>query len=109
MTDQTPLLSDERMDMFIRNHVPLDYKPKIGVYSYRETLRDALIIQRDIYEADRQALLSVVQELIEKGDAVVKRWESPLWKDLPHTANYIDDLRNAISKIKSTYNISPKQ
>jgi len=28
--------------------------------------------------------------------AVIERWDSPAWKDQPHTANYIAELRKAL-------------
>ena len=31
---------------------------------------------------------------------VVDRWDSPLWKDLPNTAFYIEQLRKAIQEAK---------
>ena len=36
-------------------------------------------------------------ELTRAARAVVERWDSPLWKDLPHTAEYIDALRRALA------------
>ena len=28
--------------------------------------------------------------------ALIERWETPLWKDVPHTGNYIHALRDAL-------------
>ena len=39
-------------------------------------------------------------KLIDAGKAVVERWDSPKWKDLPHTAEYINELRNVIAEIE---------
>ena len=39
----------------------------------------------------------MTNDLIESAKAVVERWDSPLWKDQPHTAEYIHRLREAIS------------
>jgi len=39
-----------------------------------------------------------MRELVEAADAVVKRWDSPLWKDAPHTGDYIARLRAALAK-----------
>jgi hypothetical protein len=36
-------------------------------------------------------------KLVETAQAVIDRWDSPHWKDLPHTANYINALRQALS------------
>ena len=43
-----------------------------------------------------------VAELVEAGAAVVKRWDEPNWKDVPHTGEYIDRLRAALAKIGAT-------
>lgn len=45
----------------------------------------------------------LVTELIElrtAAQAVVDRWETPLWKDAPATAVYIADLRDAFGETK---------
>lgn len=39
-------------------------------------------------------------ELLEAAEAVVARWDSPLWKDQPHTGLFIDQLRAAIANAK---------
>ena len=39
-------------------------------------------------------------ELIEAAKAMVERWDSPLWKDLPHTGECINRLRNALEVLK---------
>lgn len=39
-----------------------------------------------------------VGELVSKAKAVVDRWDTPKWKDEPHTAEFINDLRKALSK-----------
>jgi hypothetical protein len=41
-----------------------------------------------------------VKALVEAGKAVVDRWDSPLWKDLPHTGESISDLRAALSALE---------
>ena len=52
---------------------------------------------RNIYEADRIKTREVVQALAEAAQAVVDRWDSPLWKDVPHTGEFIGRLRDALS------------
>lgn len=37
-------------------------------------------------------------ELRAAAQAVVDRWDSPLWSDLPHTGEYIARLRKALEK-----------
>lgn len=39
----------------------------------------------------------VPNELREAAQAVLDRWDSPNWKDLPATADYIARLRNALA------------
>lgn len=39
-----------------------------------------------------------IDELVATGCAVVERWDSPSWKDLPHTGEFIYALRDAIAK-----------
>ena len=43
--------------------------------------------------AERDALKVAAQ-------AVVDRWDSPLWKNQQHTGNYTNDLRKALAKVK---------
>ncbi len=45
-------------------------------------------------ERQRDYLLTATQ-------SVVERWDTPLWKDVPATAGYINTLRDAIAKVKS--------
>ena len=35
--------------------------------------------------------------LVEAAQAVVDRWDTPLWKDVPHTGEFIGKLREALS------------
>jgi hypothetical protein len=42
-----------------------------------------------------------VKALVKKARAVVDRWDSPLWKELPHTGESIADLRAALEAIAS--------
>ena len=43
-----------------------------------------------------------IDELLEAAKAVVKRWESPKWKEEPHTTEFISRLRNAIKGLTMT-------
>jgi hypothetical protein len=40
--------------------------------------------------------LSAVYELRTAAQAVVDRWDTPLWKDVPHTGEFIARLRRAL-------------
>lgn len=37
--------------------------------------------------------------LLNAARAVVERWDTPLWKDAPHTGNYIHSLRQSVALI----------
>ena len=39
-----------------------------------------------------------MSELRKAAQALVDRWDTPLWKDAPHTGQYIDALRAALSQ-----------
>lgn len=43
-------------------------------------------------------MIAAEPELLDAAIAVIERWDSPLWKDLPATAEYIGRLRKAVAK-----------
>ena len=47
-----------------------------------------------------QALESKLEGLIDAAQAVIDRWETPMWKDVPPTADYIYRLRDAVVAAK---------
>jgi len=95
---EQPLLSEEG----IKTHMALmpEYLNKA---TYERATRKLIAA----YEADRKSNRELVQMLVDKADALVKRWDSPLWKDLPHTAEYINELRYALAAIAATKGITP--
>lgn len=53
------------------------------------------------YPSDQiNELISQRDKLLEDCKAVVARWDSPAWKDLTHTAVYINQLRATIEEIE---------
>ena len=57
------------------------------------TLSDSMRMYiRDI-EAQRD-------ELLEALEAIIERWDTPLWKDVPHTAECINAARLIVAKAK---------
>jgi len=44
----------------------------------------------------------MTQQLIDAAQAVIDRWKTPLWKDVPATGNYINALRDALEAARST-------
>lgn len=62
------------------------------IYCIKNITGEALTLKAgDIQQAEGN------QELIDAAKAVVERWDTPLWKDVPHTAEYIHRLRNALA------------
>lgn len=51
--------------------------------------------QRDAATARAEAAEAALAELREAANAVIDRLDSPVWKDQPHTAEFINRLRNA--------------
>ena len=55
----------------------------------------------DLSEGARKLYIAARMEhewpLVEAAQAVVDRWDSPLWKDMPHTREFIGRLRDALS------------
>lgn len=43
-------------------------------------------------------LMAAAPDLLAAAIAVIDRWDTPLWKDVPATANYINVLRAAVAK-----------
>jgi len=39
-----------------------------------------------------------MSDLRKAAQALVDRWDTPLWKDAPHTGQYIDALRAALAQ-----------
>ena len=49
------------------------------------------VLQQQIVELEKQR-----EELLAAGQALVDRWDTPNWKDAPHTGEFIARLRAAI-------------
>ena len=51
--------------------------------------------------SNREAYIAARMEhewpLVEAAQALVDRWDTPLWKDVPHTGAFIGRLRKALS------------
>ena len=43
---------------------------------------------------------AIAHELADKSKTVISRWDSPLWKDIPNTAQYINELRKTLAKFE---------
>ena len=54
-----------------------------------------------VREVDAAVALNAIpdgwgRELVAAAQAVIERWDSPAWKDAPHTAIFINRMREAI-------------
>lgn len=61
---------------------------------------DELERLRQQHEKIQAAEREAAQELLDAAIAVIERWDSPLWKDLPPTAKAIARLRDAVNKLE---------
>jgi hypothetical protein len=43
---------------------------------------------------------SGVSELVKAAQDVIERWDSPAWKDQPHTGEYINRIRQALANYR---------
>ena len=87
----------EDLDREVR--VGNDYMSQLAKFERADEEHDR--IARDAADA-RRKLATVTKErdeLVAAAQAVVERWDSPLWKDVPHTATYINALRSALAKL----------
>lgn len=50
--------------------------------------------------ASRALEESALAELVDAAQAVLDRWDTPLWKDVPSTAEYIARLRAALAGVE---------
>ena len=72
-----------------------------------ETLANGRLIADAFNTATRTGLTPSELEaqrdrLLEAATALVKRWDTPLWKDAEHTGVFIDNLRQAIAACERT-------
>lgn len=63
-----------------------------------ETFEDAILAMSYEHVAEMNKLKKQRDQLLAAGRAVVDRWNSPLWKDQPHTAEFIAKLNDAIKQ-----------
>ena len=49
---------------------------------------------------DNACLIAAAPELLEALEAIIERWDTPLWKDVQHTATYINAARLVVAKAK---------
>jgi hypothetical protein len=61
----------------------------------------------ETYTSQAQAVIDhltpMMKEVVWAADAVVKRWDSPVWSDAKHTADYIHALRKALASLPACW------
>lgn len=45
-------------------------------------------------------LIAAAPDMLAALEAIIERWDTPLWKDVPHTGNYINAARLVVAKAK---------
>lgn len=54
------------------------------------------------YKSSVSAMMDNIENICEKSQALVKRWDTTDWKDAKHTADYINELRAALQQLKDS-------
>ena len=67
---------------------------------WRESYDVVLVSFAEQLERERDELRAGLLTMISAANAVVERWETPLWKDSKPTATFIHGLRDAVDKMK---------
>ena len=67
-------------------------------------MRNLIKVDNNLTMSSREIadLIAAAPELLDAAIAVIERWDSPLWKDLPATAEYIGRLRKAVNKAQGS-------
>lgn len=93
------------------DYIPEHHSYAIECYSIgcaarviKETAEDAIAAWNR-----RAPAVPVLDGLREAAQAVVDRWDTPLWKDVPATAVYIADLRAALAAAPQPPEVAPVQ
>ena len=68
-----------------------------GDHTFECTSGDLVYFAASVINAEREKY----QELIAAAEAVVDRWETPLWKDVEPTAEVIYRMRDVIERMKN--------
>jgi hypothetical protein len=78
-----------------------EYVQPSSMHVIKESSYKSLLVKyQDLVEQNKE-LEFRLYELRELSQAVVNRWETPLWKDTKRTAEYIYALRNHLNKLQN--------
>jgi hypothetical protein len=82
----------EQYESQIADLVAMNDRLRTSLIKALETLAEISVGRKiDMQSRDRE-----IEELREASQAVVDRWETPLWKDAPSTAGFIHRLRTLL-------------
>ena len=86
--------------MKTRTHAEQDYITMQAIAIANETGRDSFNVELEILRAENTRLREQRDRLVGVSQAVVDRWHTPLWKDAPATAGYINALSAILAEIE---------
>jgi len=73
----------------------------------RAKLDSVLIAMTNLGDAHEKEIHKIREQrdrLAEAGQALVDRWETPFWKDVPHTGKFIRALADALAAVEGGSN-----
>lgn len=73
------------------------FSQALAALSELETQPPDLLMTVNDAQVSSSATPKEGEELVRAAQAVVDRWDTPLWKDVPHTGEFIGKLREALS------------
>lgn len=59
-------------------------------------------------EVDAPEAKGLPEDVVRAAQAVIDRWETPLWKDSEPTAGFIYELRNAVERYRALSRVTGK-
>lgn len=70
--------------------------------AWNTAIRDIARMREEMNAIEKQR-----DGLVNAAQAMIDRWDAPLWKDVPSTAEFIGGLRASVAKAKPTPQPSP--
>lgn len=71
-------------------------------YNDSKAVISELMVMNEALSNQVQFLQSSLNTLAKKSQAVISRWETPVWKNVEPTAVVINDMRNTLQDIKDS-------
>ena len=84
-------------DEWTEEGVIVELQEALAALSEMEARPTDLLMTANDAQVSSSATPKEGEELVRAAQAVVDRWDTPLWKDVPHTGEFIGKLREALS------------